>query len=91
MKTRTDDSILVFGLGPAGLVTGVCAKKDRQVIVVDPDLDGLENVRRAEPRFFEPRLKEHLAWTIASGTFSAAALWSSIGFAWEIHVSERSS
>ena len=71
MKAPPEHLISVFGLGPVGLVTAVCfAKKGRQVIGIDPDLDRLEKIRRAEPPFFEPKLKEYLAETIASGTFS---------------------
>jgi len=63
--------ISVFGLGPVGLVTAVCfARKGNHVIGIDLDLDRLEKVRRAEPPFFEPKLKEYLAETITNGAFS---------------------
>jgi len=46
--------ISVFGLGPVGLATAVCfARKGHQVVGIDPDLERLEKIRRAEPPFFE--------------------------------------
>jgi UDPglucose 6-dehydrogenase len=63
--------ISVFGLGPVGLVTAVCfARKGNQVIGIDPDRDRFEKIRRAEAPFFEPKLKEYLAKTVANGAFS---------------------
>jgi len=63
--------ISVFGLGPVGLITAVCfARKGHQVVGIDPDLDRLERIRRAEPPFLEPKLKEYLVETIRSGRFS---------------------
>jgi nucleotide sugar dehydrogenase len=65
--------ISVFGLGPVGLVTAVCfARKGHQVIGIDPDLDRLEKIRRAEPPFFEPKLKEYLTEAVTNGAFSVA-------------------
>jgi UDPglucose 6-dehydrogenase len=65
--------ISVFGLGPVGLVTAVCfAKKGNHVIGIDPDRDKLEKIRKAEAPFFEPKLKDYLAETVANGTFSVA-------------------
>lgn len=64
--------ISVFGLGPVGLATAVCfARKGHQVVGIDPDLDRLEKIGRAEPPFFEPKLKEYLVETITNGRFSA--------------------
>jgi UDPglucose 6-dehydrogenase len=40
------------------------------VIGIDPDRDRLEKIRRAEAPFFEPKLKEYLTETVASGAFS---------------------
>ena len=63
--------VSVFGLGPVGLVTAVCfARKRNQVIGIDPDRDRLEKIRRAEAPFFEPKLREYLAETVANGTLS---------------------
>ena len=73
MKAPTEHLISVFGLGPVGLVTAVCfARKGHQVIGIDPDQDRLEKIRRADPPFFEPTLKEYLAETIVNGAFSVA-------------------
>ena len=52
-------------------MTAVCfARKGNQVIGIDPDRDRLEKTRRAEAPFFEPKLKDYLAETVANGTFS---------------------
>jgi UDPglucose 6-dehydrogenase len=40
------------------------------VIGIDPDLDRLEKIQRAEPPFFEPKLKEYLSGTVADGALS---------------------
>jgi len=65
--------ISVFGLGPVGLVTGVCfARKGHHVVGIDPDANRLERIKKAEPPFHEPKLKEYLARTIKDGTFSVS-------------------
>jgi UDPglucose 6-dehydrogenase len=71
MKTRTDDSISVFGLGPVGLVTAVCfAMRGHGVIGIDLDRDRLEKIQRGEAPFFEPKLAEYVKASVASGKLS---------------------
>jgi len=68
MKTRTDELISVFGLGPVGLVTAACfATKGHRVVGIDLDRDRLEMIRRGDPPFFEPKLAEYVKASVASG------------------------
>jgi UDPglucose 6-dehydrogenase len=63
--------ISIFGLGRVGLVTAVCfARKGHEVVGIDTDLNAVGKIQKAEPPFFEPRLKEYLVEAFAEGAFS---------------------
>jgi UDPglucose 6-dehydrogenase len=61
-------AISVFGLGRVGLVTAVClAKKGYNVTGIDPNTRLLDVVRRAEPPYHEPHLREYLKDVVGRG------------------------
>jgi UDPglucose 6-dehydrogenase/GDP-mannose 6-dehydrogenase len=70
---RRKMKIVVVGAGFVGLVTGACfAGHGHEVICVETDPARLSMIRRGEPPFFEPGLRELLTAGLASGKFKIA-------------------
>lgn len=63
-----DKTISIFGLGPVGLITGVClASKGFKVMGFDKDPNRLQLVSKAEIDFYEPKLEEYLRKVLDEG------------------------
>ncbi len=69
---RPLSNVAIIGMGPVGLATGLAfALEGHDVVGLDTDTKRVESIRRGQPPFYEPALKEILRDGLESGSLRA--------------------